>query len=203
MKKIISFIIAVTMCVSLAACSKGEKFDAGGYVESSLDAVYHAEFDEYIEYTGESKEAVEQTYEESAQLIMQMLTNNISITEEQAAAFLVTIKEMLALAKYEVVDTQETSGTYYVTLKVYTSNVLDVYYQKVMESYESTNYSEDISAYMANPQILKAAIDESEYTEETEIQIRVYQDDSGKYTFDNKDLERISDLLFVFETETE
>lgn len=49
-KRIISMVAAVVLCLGVTACSKEKDFDAKGYVQSAMDAIYHGEYAAYAKF---------------------------------------------------------------------------------------------------------------------------------------------------------
>lgn len=204
-KKIISIAVAVMMCFCMAACSK-EEFDAKGYVQSALDAVYHGEYERYAEFTGLSvEEAKKQQDEEFQEVMKQQFTGEEGFSEEQIASYADKMREAYTLAKYEVLEaTKDEDDNYTVKVKAEPSDVfktMEENFTKVAE--EKGAQGQDIQSPEVMISILnegvQRSIDNNTYGEATTIEVKVEKDDSGAYGLSEAEMNNLESALFVFE----
>lgn len=122
MKKLLAFIMAGLMLLSLGACGVAE-FDAKGYVEAVLDAKFHREYKEYAKIIGVSEEkAKEQMESEFAQSLVASMAEfkeAYGITDEEMAEYTQLEADIRAKVQYEVkAAKKDKDGNYTVDVKV-------------------------------------------------------------------------------------
>ena len=203
-KRIISMVAAVVLCLGATACSKDKDFDAKGYVQSAMDAIYHGEYAAYAKFLDISEEEAKKQEEEDFQEIMsQQFSEEDGMTEEGIAAYTEKMHQAYKLAKYEVLEAKKAEdGSYIVKVKAEPADV----FQTLEES--STEVSNEKIAQEldpADPELfasvlmdsIQRSIDKNTYGEAVTVEVRVTKDDSGAYILDETEMNKLEDALFL------
>lgn len=203
-KRIISMVAAVVLCLGVTACSKEKGFDAKGYVQSAMDAIYHGEYAAYAKFLDISEEEAKKQEEEDFQEIMsQQFSEEDGMTEEGIAAYTEKMHQAYKLAKYEVLEAKKAEdGSYIVKVKAEPADV----FQTLEES--STEVSNEKIAQEldpADPEVfasvlmdsIQRSIDKNTYGEAVTVEVRVTKDDSGAYILDETEMNKLEDALFL------
>ena len=177
-KRIISIAAAVVICLGVAACSKGKDFDAKGYVQSAMDAIYHGEYAAYAEFLDISAEEAKKQEEEDFQEIMsQQFSEEDGMTEEGIAAYTEKMHQAYKLAKYEVLEAEKMEdGNYTVKVKADPEVFASVLTESIQRSIDNNTYGEAVT-----------------------VEVRVMKDDSGAYVLDESEMNKLEDALFLEE----
>lgn len=203
-KKIISIAVAVVMCFGLTACSKEKNFDAKGYVQSKMDAIYHGEYAAYAEFLDISEEEAKKQEEEDFQEIMsQQFSEEDGMTEEGIAAYTDKMHRAYKLAKYEVLEAKKTEdGNYTVKVK---AEPADVFQTLEQSSREVSNEKIAQELDPAEPEMfasvltesIQKSIDSNTYGEAVTVEVMVTKDDTGAYGLDEAEMNKLEDALFL------
>lgn len=178
-KRIISMVAAVVLCLGVTACSKEKYFDAKGYVQSAMDAIYHGEYAAYAKFLDISEEEAKKQEEEDFQEIMsQQFSEEDGMTEEGIAAYTEKMHQAYKLAKYEVLEAKKAEdGSYIVKVKAEPADP-EVFSSVLMDS-------------------IQRSIDKNTYGEAVTVEVRVTKDDSGAYILDETEMNKLEDALFL------
>lgn len=195
--------VMITLCFTLIACSKKEKFDAAGYVKASMDAVFHEEYAEYAKLLEisqeEAKKDMEQEFEES---IRQELTADDAISEEGIVKYIEIMKQADNLAKYEVKDAKEADdGNYIVKVQIEPSDIYqtleqsltDVGNEKMAQELDPTN--PDVFGAILTESMQKS-IDNNTYGKAVTIEVTVTKGESNVYSLDEPEIEKLREAMF-------
>ena len=194
-------VAAVVLCLGATACSKEKDFDAKGYVQSAMDAIYHGEYATYAKFLDISEEEAKKQEEEDFQEIMsQQFSEEDGMTEEGIAAYTEKMHQAYKLAKYEVLEAKKAEdGSYIVKVKAEPADV----FQTLEES--STEVSNEKIAQKLDPAVfasvlmdsIQRSIDKNTYGEAVTVEVRVTKDDSGAYILDETEMNKLEDALFL------
>jgi len=199
MKKIISAILLTAAAiVSLTACAA--PFDAAGYTKACLDAIYHKEYDSYLEFVDttieEAKESLELPYQEAVYEKIDALEYNI--TQEEKEAYLALLLEMEQLVKYEVGEAYETDNGFEVSVVVYPINVYEEFLLGIDAQYQALadeGKLNDDTIFPTMLDYLNECIKNVQYEDPTTITIRVEKKDSEIWQINQEDLAAIDEVL--------
>lgn len=195
--------VILLIIMSVCACAKQKEFDAKTYVQSSLDACYHGEFADYADLMGISEEDAKNQFEEDFdEKIRQQFDDSDPITEEGIAAYAGKMKEIKALAKYEVQDAEKAEdGSYTVSVKVEPSNVFQtleessvtVSNEKIQQGLDGTD--PEVFASVLTESIQKS-IDQNSYGEPVIVKVTVKKDHVGSYGLDASEMNKLETAMF-------
>ncbi len=202
-KKYFAALLAVVMCLGLAAC--GKDFDAAGYVKSVLDANYHGEYEEYAEFRGLSEESAKMEIENNMNFLALQEFNSLQVEvgDETKNAFLDCIKSIMPLAKYEVKEAEkQDDDSYVVTVEVTPSDI----YQTLEDNSAAVtqemlnngqNPLEDGEAFVdLMIQSVNRSIEGNTYGEPSTIEVKVAKDEDDAYAIDESEMSKIEEALF-------
>ncbi len=93
-------------CMMLIAACGGKKFDASGYVKSFMDMLTKGEVEEYMEFTGQSKDEAMEDYNAMTNAMMETVAKS-GVSKETQERFKDVYVKILAKSKYTVKDAVE------------------------------------------------------------------------------------------------
>lgn len=202
-KQFIAIGEAILLCMGVCACAKQEDFDAKTYVQSALDACYHGEFTDYADMLGISEEdAKKQMEEDFDEQIRQQFDASDPITEEGIAAYAEKMKEIKALAKYEVQDVEKAEdGSYTVSVKVEPSDVFQTLEESsVAVSSEKIQQGLDENDPVVFASVLtesiQKSIDQNSYGDPVIVKVTVKKDYVGSYGLDESEMNKLEAAMF-------
>ena len=195
MKKYISTLLGILLCVSLVGCSLG--FDASAYVKACLDATTKGEVTEYAKITNTSEEDALATYNDIIESELKAL-ENYQITDEQKEKFRTLFQDMYKNFSYEVGEaTKNSDGSYTVpvtTKKLVAFDTLAADSQSYITDYAKSHSSattdelyKAIYDYMYDE--ISANIKEAKYDGSETINVQVTRTDDNKYTISEDSIE--------------
>lgn len=207
-KSLIAILMIAIVCI-MGAC--GEKFDASAYVKSCLDAQFKGEFEEYVKLTVSTKEEAEDMYNEGLDKFMEEY-EGLPLTDELYQNFRNAYADMLKAAKYSVKEATEKDGTYIVSVVVNPMKCFETYdedldrlqeefiaeIQEKVDSGEEIPSDEELQQLMAEKvyEDLVQRVQNSEFGEETTVEVHVAKDKDGVYVANEKDLEEMAKVAF-------
>lgn len=198
-KKTFCFGLVICMCVGLmTGC--GKKFDAEGYVQACLDALYLRQYGAYAQMLEITEEEAEEHLTEDMRATIQSAFADDTVTsQEDREAYADAVIDVYTLAKYEVVGSHEDGDDYIVTLSVSPSNVfcnmdeqVTAKYDKAVEekTYDESKWVSYVTEY------LREAAGQNVYGDETEIEVHVTKNDTNAYSIQPEDMTAIEKALF-------
>lgn len=199
MKKILSMIIMFSLILTLTGCGSAD-FDASGYVKACLDAAYHEEYEAYAEFIGCTIDEAKADMDEQAQLAVdtELSSLELNVTEEQKEEYLMLLKEIEHLTKYEVGQAGETEEGYIVAVTVYPVDVYEQFLSGINGAYQSAADAgelKDETIFPIMTEFLKKCIDKVQYKEATETVIQVTADTEAVWQISEEEMYAIDDLL--------
>lgn len=209
-KSIIAILLVFIMGI-MSACG-GEKFDAGAYVKSCLDAQFKGEYKEYMEFTESSQKEAEQLYKEGLDELMADY-EELALSDELNQKFRDAYADMLKAAKYSVKEAVEEKGEYTVKVAVQPMKCFDTYdddLEKLQEDFiaeweeKALNGVEIPSEEVLMEQMagkvyedLVQRVQNSEFDKEVIVEVEVKKDKDGVYHVDEEDLEEVVEKAFA------
>lgn len=198
-KKIFCAGLILWMCIGLiTGC--GKRFDAQGYVQACLDALYLGEYDAYAQMLDMTVDEAEENMTSDMKATIRTAFEGDTVTpEEDKEAYVDAVRDIYTLAKYEVTGSEKGDGEYLVTLKAWPSNVfqnmneaVNVRYEQAVEekTYEESKWVSYVTEY------LREAADMNEYSDAVTLEIHVKKNDGNVYSIPPEDLETIEEALF-------
>ena len=102
-KTFLAILLNFSLILLLTGC-RAEVFDASGYTKACLDAVYHEEYEAYTTFVGCTIDEAKADMDEQSRLSVnnELSSLDIAVTKEQADKYLILLKEIENLAKYEI-----------------------------------------------------------------------------------------------------
>ncbi len=196
MKRIITALLIITMMFTMSGCDRCTEEDAANMVQGLLDATYKGDFEMFNKYANMQTMTAEEFYNQELDKRIETATSGSDMSDNQRESIREAIIEMRALAKYEVQGAEKTGkDKFVVTVKVYPSNVMQVYLQKALDSAMRTMDMDNIDRIAINANTMRKAIKENSYSDPVTIKVTLYKKDGG-YEISDKDLEKVSDALF-------
>lgn len=202
-KRMISLTVIIAMCLGVTACSKEKDFDAKGYVQSAMDAIYHGEYAAYAEFLDISEEAAKKQEEEAFREIMnQQFSEEDGMTEEGIAAYTEKMNQAYKLAKYEVLEAKKAEdSSYTVKVKAEPADVFqtleessaEISNEKIAQELDPTDPEVFASVLMES---IQRSIDNNTYGEAVTVEVKVTKDDSGAYILEETEMNKLEDALF-------
>lgn len=198
-KTLLSRILLIGLILSLAGCNS-TVFDASGYTKACLDAVYHEEYEAYVEFIGCSIEEAKVDMDKQTKMAVdnELSSLDINVTEEQANEYMMLLKEIEHMTKYEVGQAEETKDGFSVSVSVYPLDIyeqfldgIDTIYQEAADADELSD--ETIFPIMIN--YLEECIDNVQYKDTVETTIYVTKDSNGIWQISEDEMYAIDDLL--------
>lgn len=195
MRKLTKLLLVVTAVVTmLLACGQNkEEFtdeSARSYVECYLKAILTGDVEDYSKLTGESKEVLEKQYEEILETFKETLNEYTVFGGESAEQYISSTKKVLSSTKYEVGQAKkDEDGNYHVEVKVYPSDVMNLFITKAVELIKGTGPDADWGLVIA--EALDKAVDEQSFGDAVSYQMRVNKGADGLYALDENDVQPI------------
>ena len=208
-RKLAAVLLAAVMMISVTACGGMSSQEAGDYVKSALDASYKGEFDDYVNRTKSTMEEAEQMYETNLQNVMAGAgLTDLGLSDELMAKYRDLFKEMLAIAKYEMVSSEKTEDGFDVTVSYARYTGMDNLDDEVIEALQS-----DLSALTKVPseeslneviygkmyELLSEKIKSPTYGDEGTMVIHVEKGDNNIYSISEDDLTELDSHLYMEE----
>ena len=183
-------LMSVLILASLTACGKKE-LDAKAAVDAYLKAETRGEFEEYAKLTGEDKEDLEEEYNSNLEEVSEMFDSLDSLGIDVGDELAEEVKNLMKSTKYEVKDSQQDEdGNYTVDVDVYPSDVITIFFEKIMEGAAGMTDTSELGNVMV--QGLKDAIAEQTYGEPETCQVRIaYDKDSKQYEMNEDDIDAL------------
>jgi hypothetical protein len=113
-------LLLTAVMVFAAACQEKESpaQGASGYVEAFMDMICKGEFDNYMKYSGETKEQAQKEYDAMTDAMMSTLGES-GASEDVQKRFVEIYKKLLAKSKYTVGEAEEQEdGTFKVDVSI-------------------------------------------------------------------------------------
>ena len=155
-----------------------------------LKAIMTGDVEDYSKLNGESQEDLEKQYEEILDSFKENMSGGSVFVEDSAEQYVNSSKKMLSSTKYEVGQAKkDEDGNYHVEVKVYPSDVLNVFMAKCVESLTSTGLDAESGSVMA--EAMDKAVDEQSFGEAVSYQMRVNKGTDGQYALDMNDVQPV------------
>lgn len=194
------FLIAVMVLTLLAGCGKKE-IDPEAAVDAYLRAELKGDFDDYAKLMNVDVEELEEEYNESISELTDMLEEADMFGSEFSDEFTEKVKQMMALAKFEVTgSSKDEDGNYTVDVTTYPSDVYALYFENVMDAAQDAAYDADGDYSEMFLNALDDAIADQSYGEASEFQMYItYNEDKDKYHIEEADGVELFEAFFETE----
>lgn len=212
-KKILTMmLVAAMLAVVLAGC--GKKFDAKTYMQEYQDASYKQDFKEFCKIADQTEEEAKKVYEENLNKITDSMLNvqGAEFSEELINKYKELVKNMLGLAKYNVVSAEEDKdGNFVAKVEVEPLLILEDFEEEVTKA--SEDYIAEMTEKMLNGEeqpdeqqiyndimgmvydILNEKIANPEYGEKETVEVHINKKDN-LYTPEEADLVSLDETVF-------
>ncbi len=198
--KYLAAMLAVVMCMGLAAC--GKDFDAAGYTKSVLDANYHGEYADYAKFRNLSKEKAKAEIEDGMDTQVESAFEGQSVSDEAKAKYKAAVLEIMKLSKYEVKEAKkQKDDSFVVTVEIEPVNAFSIAndameeisekYQKDGKDLKDTNVIIDVLA-----EALNKGAKENTYGEKVSLDIHVTQDGDNAYGIEALEVTNLESAMF-------
>lgn len=196
-RKLLSIILIFTFI--LYGCGS-TVFDASGYTKACLDAVYHEEYEAYVEFIGCSVEEAKTNLDQQSQEAIdnELSSLDINITEEQTNKYSLLLKEIEHLTKYEVGQAEETEDGFLVSVTIYPLDIYEQFLEGIDSRYQSATDAGELSDETIFPimiSYLEECIDNVQYKDALETTIPVTEDSEGIWHISENEMNAIDNLL--------
>ena len=198
-KRMLSIIMTVSMLMSLSGCGSAD-FDAAGYTKACLDAAYHEEYEDYVEFVGctvdEARTDMDQQNQQAVE--SEISTLDISVTDEQKTEYLTLLKKIEHLTKYEIGQAYEAEKGFEVLVTIYPVNVYEQFINGVNASYQEAADKGELTDETIFPimlEYLKECIVNVQYKDAVETTLHVTQDSNNIWQISEEEMSRIDELL--------
>lgn len=194
--KIKMVLLILVSAILFTACGPGKKefteADAQKYVESYFKASLTGDVDDYVEFTGETKEEVISQYQSSLESVESLMSGLTGTGEDFAGNFTEVCKKLMASTKYEIGEAEkDEEGNFTVEVKAYPSDVMNIYLNKTMQTAGDKGLEDAVI------DSLNEAIENQSYGEAVSYQVAVTKNSEGKYAIDTADVNEVSIGLFA------
>ena len=198
MKRTAAALLALAAAGMSAGCS--DKPDTEGYVEATLDAIYHRDCKAYADLINVSEDQAEEEIEKTFMENMEAaFAGDTSASDEDKAAYIDAVREVYKLARYEVTGSEEKDGGYIVTVSVQPCTVFENLEsgveEKITQALDAGTYSDDQSVSYVT-QYLNEAADKNEYGSKVDVEVKVTEDEEGVCQISEEDLMEVENALF-------
>lgn len=194
-------VLAVVMCLGLAAC--GKDFDAAGYTKSVLDANYMGEYEDYAKFRNLSKEDAQKEIEDNRDMLAERELSTLGLSGDEAKTkYLESVRTIETLAKYKVKGAEkQDDDSFIVTIEIEPATAYQTLEQRSEEvAQEMMDEGKDIS----DPEILiellvesvNRAASDNTYGEATTIEVKVTPDKDNAYGISDSEMEKLEAALF-------
>lgn len=198
--KILAFVlVSVFIMMCLSGCVR-KGIDAEAAVDAYLKAETRGEFEEYAKFADVDKEELEKNYEETLEELKTMFEQVESLGISVGDELVEELKNLLASAKYEITGSmRDEDGNYTVDIDVYPSDVITVFFEKIVEGAMAVTEVEEIGDVMV--QGLRDAIAEQTYGEPEACQVHItYNEEKKQYEISNEDTNALIGKFFDLES---
>lgn len=195
-------IISVFISLEVMGCTKNE-FAPEAYVKSTLDAVYHDEYEEYAKFLDisekEAKSNLEQDFEEQIQLEFE---NFDGIKKDGIKQYQEMMRKVKELAKYEVAGSKkDDDGSYIVEVRVEPADIyqtleqssMEVSAEKIEQGLDSSE-PEVFAAVLAES--IRKSIEQNTYGKAVTVEVTVSKNNSNTYYLEDTEMEKLAAALF-------
>lgn len=146
MKKKISLLLIMTVCICLTGCFKTKTKEYQNYVKSAMDASYHGEFDDYVSNSVSTEEEAKKLYDSmisyfTNKIIEYTEVNEEYMSDELKAKYDEASKKILNKTKYKVNLAKKVSGVYQVKVEIDPINFWSIIEDDIKNSIEEFNNS--------------------------------------------------------------
>lgn len=196
-------LVAMLVVTSMTACGGKKEIDASAAVDAYLKAETKGEFGEYAKLTGEDEAELKEEYEETLDEVTEMFaaaeTLGIDFGDDMREEF----KNLLASVKYEVKDAkQDDEGNYVVDVDVYPSDVISLFFAKVMSAVQGVSDTDELGDMIL--QEFKAAVAEQSYGDPVTYQVHLdYNEESKQYEINESDIDALAADFYSFDDNLE
>ncbi len=216
-KLLVALCSAVIVLLAFAGCGGYTAEDAKGLVEGSLQVDFYGEItDEFVASVENEKEELEADYEANIDYYAESFLEICGITDptdNEFEEFRTLSKDLLAKAKWEIGEVEETDRGYMVPVTMYPLDVVDqinnnLQTELIARSTEidASNMTEDeITAAVTDiaVELIKGYIENADYLDAIEVEVEVYtqEDENGETYFmmDSDDYIALNDAFMGFE----
>lgn len=202
-KKIRALLMCLLATMIFAGCSD---FDAKGYTQAYLDAMFQGETDALMSFEeGSRKSELEDQYEEYIAGFSQSLTEGLNLTEPTQVQCILLCEEIFRSARYHVEESEKISGKeYQVTVEFSPSdvfvkwgeymeeNAVDI--NERLESGEYQGTEEEIREQVLQDigaeslELLDTAMMDATYGEEEKMVLTIKREENGEFSLDDEEI---------------
>lgn len=192
--------LLVCALVGLTACGVND-FDAAGYVEAYMDAVYKQKYESYAKFTEQTEAEAEAGIVKIEKEDLASSYADMDLTDEDLDGYYQVINKVYNKVKYEVKEAKETEDkNYTVTIEIEPMDTFTTFGsnldEKLAEEYadvtEVPSYQE-ILEFTSN--YLLECSENVTYGEPVTIEVDVTHDDDNVYSISDDDLQVIETAL--------
>ena len=197
--RILAFVlVAALIMLCLSGCGR-KGIDAEAAVDAYLKAETRGEFEEYAKMAGVDKEELEKNYTDTLEEMKMMFKHVESLGIDVGDELVEEIRNLLATAKYEITGSvRDDDGNYTVDVDVYPSDVITLFFEKIMEGAMAATEVEQLGDVMV--QGLRDAIAEQSYGEPETCQVRItYNKENKRYEISDEDTNELVGKFFDFQ----
>lgn len=211
----IKLIWMLLMVLFLSGCND---FDAEGYVQAALDAVFQGETDALMALEdGSKKRELEQEYEERIAEFAEGLTIGLEVSEPMQIQFNVLCENIFRTMRYSVETAEKSSkNVYKVTVEYVPSDVFVKWTEYMAENAEDLNERAQAGEYQGTEEeiweqmrldiatesleLLDTAMMNAAYGEEKQTVLSVKKGEDGEFAMDEAEIaDFIAKILYLDE----
>lgn len=197
--RILAFVlVAALIMMCLSGCGR-KGIDAEAAVDAYLKAETRGEFEEYAKMAEVDKEELEKNYEDTLGELKEMFQQVESLGVDVGDELVEEMRNLLATAKYEVTGSErDDDGNYTVDVDVYPSDVITLFFEKVMEGAMAATDVSQVGDVIV--QGLRDAIAEQSYGEPETCTVRItYNEENKRYEISDEDTNELIGKFFDFQ----
>ncbi len=199
-KRILSVVLAVMVCLGLAAC--GKDFDAAGYTKSVLDANYHGEYKDYAKFRNLSEDEAKAEIEDAMDAQIEAAFLGQDVSDEAKAKYREAVMGIMKLSKYEVKGAKkDDNGNYTVTIEIEPVNTFsmandaftEISTQYVTDGKDMTNVDVIVDALV---EAINKVVTENTYGEKVSMELHVTADEDNVYGIEESEVTELENTMF-------
>lgn len=208
-KQGICVLVCGILLVIMAACTTFGDFDAGGYVQATLDQMFQGDAAKLASFEEKSEKDLEDAYEEYIRTFSEGLTEGLNASPEMEDQFFELCREIFRTAKYNVAETEKVSKEEYrVSVEIQPADTFVKWESMLAESVQSISEKAERGEYQGTEEeilqlmlfdiaaqsceLLESAYQETEYGEKETVVLTVKKDENGTF---QPDEDEISDFV--------
>lgn len=202
-KKIRSMIVTLLLAMCLTGCSD---FDAKGYVQASLDAMFQGELDALMDLQeGSRKSELKKAYRENIEDFAEGLTEGLEVSEATQLQFNMLCEDIFRRMRYQVGEAEKISSKEYrVTVEYEPSDVFVKWSEYLAENAEAIRERAESGAYQGTAEevqeqirldiatesleLLDTAMLQAAYGDEEKMTLTVKKGEKGDFSLEEEEI---------------